>query len=112
MAGFAVDIGDAGAEYAQGVSAPSATSASAAAQGLSTLGRGVFGTMDAYDRAVRAAKPTEASINRKGFASFISGLDELKGVTDPVAIRANVNSLVGQYEAQGFEIGQAEADDR
>lgn len=110
MAGFAVDIGDAGAEYAQGVSAPSATSASAAAQGLSTLGRGVFGTMDAYDRAVRAAKPTEASINRKGFASFISGLDELKGVTDPVAIRANVNSLVGQYEAQGFEIGQAEAD--
>ena len=110
MAGFAVDIGDAGAEYAQGVSAPSATSASAAAQGLSTLGRGVFGTMDAYDRAVRAAKPTEASINRKGFATFISGLDELKGVTDPVAIRANVNSLVGQYEAQGFEIGQAEAD--
>lgn len=110
MAGFAVDIGDAGAEYAQGVSAPSATSASAAAQGLSTLGRGVFGTMDAYDRAVRAAKPTEASINRKGFASFISGLDELKGVTDPVAIRANVNSLVGQYEAQGFQIGQAEAD--
>ncbi len=110
MAGFAVDIGDAGAEYAQGVSAPSATSASAAAQGLSTLGRGVFGTMDAYDRAVRAAKPTEASINRKGFATFISGLDELKGVTDPVAIRANVNSLVGQYEAQGFQIGQAEAD--
>ena len=110
MAGFAVDIGDAGAEYAQGVSAPSATSASAAAQGLSTLGRGIFGTMDAYDRAVRAAKPTEASINRKGFATFISGLDELKGVTDPVAIRANVNSLVGQYEAQGFEIGQAEAD--
>lgn len=110
MAGFAVDIGDAGAEYAQGVSAPSATSASAAAQGLSTLGRGIFGTLDAYDRAVRAAKPTEASINRKGFASFISGLDELKGVTDPVAIRANVNSLVGQYEAQGFEIGQAEAD--
>lgn len=110
MAGFAVDIGDAGAEYAQGVSAPSATSASAAAQGLNTLGRGVFGTMDAYDRAVRAAKPTEASINRKGFASFISGLDELKGVTDPVAIRANVNSLVGQYEAQGFQIGQAEAD--
>jgi len=110
MAGFAVDIGDAGAEYAQGVSAPSATSASAAAQGLSTLGRGIFGTLDAYDRAVRAAKPTEASINRKGFATFISGLDELKGVTDPVAIRANVNSLVGQYEAQGFEIGQAEAD--
>ena len=110
MAGFAVDIGDAGAEYAQGVSAPSATSASAAAQGLSTLGRGIFGTMDAYDRAVRAAKPTEASINRKGFATFISGLDELKGVTDPVAIRANVNSLVGQYEAQGFQIGQAEAD--
>ena len=110
MAGFAVDIGDAGAEYAQGVSAPSATSASAAAQGLNTLGRGVFGTMDAYDRAVRAAKPTEASINRQGFASFISGLDELKGVTDPVAIRANVNSLVGQYEAQGFQIGQAEAD--
>lgn len=110
MAGFAVDIGDAGAEYAQGVSAPSATSASAAAQGLTTLGRGVFGTMDAYDRAVRAAKPTEASINRKGFATFISGLDELKGVTDPVAIRANVNSLVGQYEAQGFQIGQAEAD--
>lgn len=110
MAGFAVDIGDAGAEYAQGVSAPSATSASAAAQGLSTLGRGIFGTMDAYDRAVRAAKPTEASINRKGFATFISGLDDLKGVTDPVAIRANVNSLVGQYEAQGFQIGQAEAD--
>ena len=110
MAGFAVDIGDAGAEYAQGVSAPSATSASAAAQGLTTLARGVFGTMDAYDRAVRAAKPTEASINRKGFATFISGLDELKGVTDPVAIRANVNSLVGQYEAQGFQIGQAEAD--
>lgn len=110
MAGYAVDIGDKGSEFAQGVSAPSATAAGAAAQGLNNLTSGLFGTLNAYERALGSSAPTEASINRQAFSGFINSLDELKGVKDPVTLRANVTSIVGQYESQGFQIGSAEAE--
>ena len=49
MAGFAVDIGDEGAAYEKGVNMPSMASGAAAASGIASIGKGVFGVLDAMD---------------------------------------------------------------
>lgn len=108
MAGFAIDIGDEGAAYAQGVTMPSATSASVAAEGLSMIGRGVFGVLDSMDAAKRAARPTESAINRDAFAALSQTLDGTKGVS-PLQARAIVNQAITEYNNLGFDIGEAEA---
>lgn len=108
MAGFAIDIGDEGAAYAQGVTMPSATSASVAAEGLSMIGRGVFGVLDSMDAAKRAAQPTESAINRDAFAALSKTLDGTKGVS-PLQARTIVNQAITEYNNLGFDIGEAEA---
>jgi len=108
MAGFAIDIGDEGAAYAQGVTMPSATSASVAADGLSMIGKGVFGVLDSMDAAKRAAQPTESAINREAFAALSKTLDGTKG-TSPLQARTLVNQAITEYNNLGFEIGEAEA---
>lgn len=108
MAGFAIDIGDEGAAYAQGVTMPSATSASVAAEGLSMIGKGVFGVLDSMDAAKRAAQPTESAINREAFAALSKTLDGTKG-TSPLQARTLVNQAITEYNNLGFEIGEAEA---
>jgi hypothetical protein len=110
MAGFAIDLGDEGSQFAQGVSAPSANASAAAAQGLQNITQGLFGVADSFARASAKAAPTEASINRQAFGAFIEQLDNLKGVTDPTTIRLRVNTAIAAYESQGFPIGKAEAD--
>ncbi len=108
MAGFAIDIGDEGAAYAQGVTMPSATSASVAAEGLSMIGRGVFGVLDSMDAAKRAAQPTESAINREAFGALSKTLDATKGAS-PLQARTIVNQAITEYNNLGFEIGEAEA---
>jgi hypothetical protein len=110
MAGFAIDLGDEGTAYEQGVRAPSANASAAAAQGMSNLTKGLFGAMDAYSRAQSSGKPTEASLNKAGFSNFVTQLDKLKGVTDPTRLKAGINSAISSYESLGFQVGEGEAD--
>ena len=108
MAGFAVDIGQAGEAYEQGVNMPSVASGAAAASGLAMIGKGLFGVLDSMDAAKRAAKPTQAEINRQGFSNLSKTLESTKGVS-PLQKRSIVNSAIADYNNQGFEIGEAEA---
>ena len=82
MAGFAVDIGDEGSEFAQGVNMPSYASGAAAAEGISMLGKNLFGLLDDIDSAKAARRPTEASQKRDAFAQFSRTLDTGKGMND------------------------------
>ena len=108
MAGFAVDIGDAGAAYEQGVTAPSTTETAAAAQGLNMLGKGVFGLLDGYAAATKTTAPTEASVNREAFAALSQSIQGTKGMS-PLQQRTAVNSALASHFAQGGEVGEAES---
>ena len=108
MAGFAVDIGDAGAAYEQGVTSPSTTETAAAAQGLNMLGKGVFGLLDGYAAATRQKAPTEASVNREAFAALSQSIQGTKGMS-PLQQRTAVNSALASHFAQGGEVGEAES---
>lgn len=110
MAGFAIDMGDAGSSFEQGVAVPSSTATAAGAQGLANLSKGLFGAMDSYAKATSGSDVTEAEMSRKAFGSFVTRLDDLRGVTDPTTLRSRVNSAVSSYESQGYQIGAAEAD--
>ena len=105
MAGFAVDIGDEGTAYAQGVTAPSATSASVAAQGISAIGKGVFGVLDKMDAAKKAAQPTESAISREATAQFSKALQETKGLS-PLKKRVAISSAITELNNAGFEIDE------
>ena len=102
MAGYAIDLGEAGTSYAQGVTMPSATELGATARGLETLGRGIFSVMD--DMA-SAGKKTESAIDREMYGSFSKDLQSLKG-QEGLTLRSSVNSLISQYTAMGFEIDE------
>jgi len=102
MAGYAIDLGEAGTEYAQGVTMPSATELGATARGLETLGRGLFSVMD--DMA-SAGKKTQSAIDREMYGSFSKDLQSLKG-QEGLTLRSSVNSLISQYSAMGFEIDE------
>jgi hypothetical protein len=108
MAGFAVDIGDAGAAFEQGVTAPSTTETAAAAQGLNMLGKGVFGLLDGYAAATKQKAPTEASVNREAFATLSQSIQGTKGMS-PLQQRTAVNSALASHFAQGGEVGEAES---
>lgn len=110
MAGFAIDLGDAGSQFEQGVSSPSSTATAAGAVGLANLSKGLFGAMDSYAKAAGGSDVTEAELSRKAYGSFVTQLDDLRGVTDPTTLRSRVNSAVSAYESQGYQIGAAEVD--
>jgi len=102
MAGYAIDLGEAGTSYAQGVTMPSATELGATARGLETLGRGLFSVMD--DMA-SAGKKTQSAIDREMYGNFSKDLQSLKG-QEGLTLRSSVNSLISQYTAMGFEIDE------
>lgn len=103
MAGFAIDLGEAGASYEQGVTMPSATELGATARGLETLGRGIFSVMD--DMAA-AGKKTQTQIDREIYGNFSKDLQNLKG-QEGLMLRSSVNSLISKYSAMGFEIDES-----
>jgi len=101
MAGYAMDLGEAGAQYAQGVTMPSATELGASAQAIEGIGRGLFSVMDSMVSSGK--QKTQASIDREMYGSFAKRLQELKG-QEGLTLRSSVNSLISEYSAQGFEI--------
>jgi len=105
MAGFAIDIGDEGTAYAQGVTMPSATGLGAAAEGLSMLGKGVFRTLDAMDAAKRAAQPTETSQKREAVAAYSKALDETRGLS-ALQKRVAVNSAITELNNLGYTVDE------
>lgn len=107
MAGFAIDIGAAGSEYEQGVTAPSANSTDAAASGLAMIGKGLFGVMDAQAQANKP--PSESAVNRALYAGLSQDLDETKGLT-PLQIRAKITSSLSTFTNQGGELDKAVTD--
>lgn len=106
--GFAIDIGNEGAAYEQGVNMPNYSSSAAAVEGLTSLGQGVFGILDAMDAAKKAAAPTQAEIDKQSFGNLSKGVDNLKGM-NPLQQRTGLTTLLTSYLNAGNEIGEAEA---
>ena len=110
MAGFAIDLGDAGSEFAQGVSAPSATEMGAAARGLDQLTTGLFGVANSYARAKASSAPTQAQTNKAQFAEFASKINDLRGVKGP-ALKSKLDVIRMDYaERQGNSFGAPEVE--
>lgn len=103
MVDYAMDIGEAGSEYERPVQAPTLTSAGIAAGFL----EGVGNIIDSYGSSVAEGRPTEASIKREGYASFIKELDSIKGKR-PLDQQVELRGIITRYEAQGFPLGEAE----
>lgn len=106
--GFAIDIGNEGAAYEQGVNMPNYSSSAAAVEGLTSLGQGVFGVLDAMDAAKRAAAPTQSQIDKQAFGALSKGVDNLKGM-NALQQRTGLTSLLTSYFNAGNEIGEPEA---
>lgn len=106
--GFAIDIGNEGAAYEQGVNMPNYSSSAAAVQGLTSLGQGVFGVLDAMDAAKRAAAPTQSEIDKQAFGALSKGVDNLKGM-NALQQRTGLTTLLTSYLNAGNEIGEPEA---
>ena len=103
MVDYAMDIGEAGSEYERPVQAPTLTSAGIAAGFL----KGVGDMIDTYESGVKAGRPTEASIKREGYASFIQELDGIRGKS-PLDQQVELRGIINRYEMQGFPLGEAE----
>lgn len=106
--GFAIDIGNEGAAYEQGVNMPNYSSSAAAVEGLTSLGQGVFGVLDAMDAAKRAAAPTQSEIDKQAFGALSKGVDNLKGM-NALQQRTGLTTLLTSYLNAGNEIGEPEA---
>ena len=100
---YSVDIGDAGASYAQGVTYPSATEMGAAAAGINALSKGLFGVLDSMTSTSK--QPSEGSINRQLYSEFSKELDGLKGQGD-LNVRTGLNALITKYSKQGLKIDE------
>ena len=100
---YSVDIGDAGASYAQGVTYPSATEMGAAAAGINALSKGLFGVLDSMTSTSK--QPSEGSINRQLYAEFSKELDGLKGQGD-LNVRTGLNALITKYSKQGLKVDE------
>lgn len=100
---YSVDIGDAGASYAQGVTYPSATEMGAAAAGINALSKGLFGVLDSMTSTSK--QPSEGSINRQLYSEFSKELDGLKGQSD-LNVRTGLNALITKYSKQGLKIDE------
>lgn len=104
MAGFSVDVGDAGTSYAQGVAAPSSAYSSPTATGLEGLGK----LLSAFEPRKTAA-PTQADKDKTTNAALAASLHALKGTTDdPVKLKNAVEGVVAKHTAAGNNFGDEE----
>lgn len=99
---YDVDIGDAGADYARGISYPSSSELGVAAQGINALSKGLFGVLGSMQSS---SKPTDTSINRELYKGFVSDVQQLKGQTG-LGLRAGVNSAISKWTGQGLRINE------
>ena len=101
MAGFSVDVGDAGTSYAQGVAAPSSAYSSPTATGLEGLGK----LLSAFE----PRKVTEADKDKSTNAALAASLHALKGTTDdPTKLKNAVEGVVAKHTAAGNNFGDDE----
>ena len=104
MAGFSVDVGDAGASYAQGVAAPKSAYSSPTAAGLKGLGN----LLSAFEPR-KVSGPTQADKDKTTNAALAASLHALKGTTDdPVKLKKAVEGVVANHTAAGNNFGDDE----
>ena len=104
MAGFSVDVGDAGTSYAQGVAAPSSAYSSPTATGLEGLGK----LLSAFEPRKTSA-PTQADKDKTTNAALAASLHALKGTTDdPTKLKNAVEGVVAKHTAAGNNFGDEE----
>lgn len=104
MAGFSVDVGDAGTSYAQGVAAPKSAYSSPTAAGLKGLGN----LLSAFEPR-KVSGPTQADKDKATNAALAASLHALKGTTDdPVKLKRAVEGIVANHTAAGNNFGDDE----
>ena len=107
MAGFAVDIGEAGTAANRGVAAPSYRIYDAASNQAVSLGKGLFDVLDSFAEASKP--PSVAAQNDAMYKGYISQVADLKG-TAPDQITGRVTSLYTSALAKGLIPNQAVID--
>ena len=96
MAGFSLEVNDAGVDIPRYVAPSDALPSSALAStvgGLASIGEGLLGIQAARNRAAQAAQPTQGQVNQAAYGALAEGLYSLNGVDDPAQVRARVGAL-------------------
>lgn len=110
MAGYAMDLGEAGTEYTQGVTMPSQTEMGAAAEGTLALAKGIFGVMDTMmSSGKQQRQPTQAEVDRENYSNFAKDLQNLKG-QEGLNLRTSLNSLIAKASVNGLKIDKSISD--
>ena len=109
MAGYAMDLGEAGTEYTQGVTMPSQTEMGAAAEGTLALAKGIFGVMDTMMSSGKQRQPTQAEVDRENYSNFAKDLQNLKG-QEGLNLRTSLNSLIAKASVNGLKIDKSISD--
>jgi hypothetical protein len=105
MAGFAVDIGDAGTAANRGVATPSYRIYDSASNQTAAIGTGLFSVLDDYGKAEASKLPSASAIQDAKVAAYATELNNLKG-TDPRQMRDAVNALFSQSVGNGLKANQ------
>ena len=102
MAGFAVDIGDAGTAANRGVATPSYRIYDSASNETAAIGKGLFSVLDSYAKDEASNVPSASAIQNAKLTAFANELIGLKG-KDPKTVRSDVNILFAQAVSAGLE---------
>ena len=105
MAGFAVDIGDAGTSANRGVATPSYRIYDSASNQTAAIGKGLFSVLDDYARDEASKVPSASAIQDAKVAAYATELNNLKG-TDPKQMRSAVDTLFAQAVGNGLKANQ------
>ena len=105
MAGFAVDIGDAGTAANRGVATPSYRIYDSASNQTAAIGKGLFSVLDDYARDVASNVPSASAIQDAKYAAYATELNNLRG-TDPTLLRSKVDTLFAQAASNGLKANQ------
>lgn len=109
MAGFSLEVNDAGVDIPRYVAPANVSPLANTVGGLAGIGEGLLGIQAARNRAAQAAQPTQGQVNQAAYGALAEGLYSLNGVDDPAQVRARVGGLVASYETSGQQIGTEEA---
>ena len=109
MAGFAVDIGEAGTAANRGVATPSYRIYDSASTQTAAIGAGLFSVLDDYAKSEQRNIPSASAIQDAKYTAYATELLNLKG-TDPTQMRSRVDSLFSQAVANGLVKNQQVAD--
>jgi hypothetical protein len=108
MAGFSLEVNDAGVDIPRYVEPATTSPLATAITGLADIGESLLGVEAARNRAAQAAEPTQGQVNKAAYGALAEGLYNLNGIDDPAQVRAKVGSLVAAYEISGQQLGTEE----